>query len=189
MIKMEVELKGVKEALEIYDPKKVRQATRSTLDKTVTFMKRRLIELIVELYNIPKTELSSKKIMESTRTTLTELVAILKIKGKRIALYKFPYAKMPKGVVASVKLGKSFFIPGGFIQTMSTGHKGIFRRKIFPWPKGKGGRDAKMKTRHYAGPSIPEIVGSEGFKPKVEKEAGEYMEKLFIQEIDKRIYK
>ena len=186
-MRMSVELKGIKEALEMYDPKKVRQATRSTLDKTMTFMKRRLITLVTELYNLPATEVRSA--IKSVRTTMTELVATLKITGERVALYKFPHSKMPKGIVASVKIGKSFYIPGGFVQTMPTGHTGVFRRKIFPWPKGKGGRAAKMRIRHYAGPSIPEIVGSEGFKPIVEKEAGEHMEKLLMEEIEKRIYK
>ena len=186
-MQMSVELKGIKEALEMYDPKKVRQATRSTLDKTMTWMKKRLITLITESYNMPATEVRST--MKTIRTTLTELVATLKITGKRIALYKFPHSRMPKGIVASVKLGKSFFIPGGFVQTTPTGHIGIFRRKIFPWPKGKGGRAAKLRIKHYAGPSIPEIVGSENFRPIIEKEAGEHMEKLLIEEIEKRIYK
>jgi len=193
-MKMEVELKGIKEALEMYDPKKVRQATRSTLDKTMTFMKRRLITLVTELYNLPATEVRSAT--KSVRTTMTELVATLKISGKRISLVKFPYAQMPKGVAASIKLGKSFFIPHGFVQTMSTGFKGVFKRagkfkfKIIPNVKHRNPAGVRREIiRHYPGPSIPEIVGSEGFKPIVEKEAGEHMEKLLMEEIEKRIYK
>lgn len=187
-MKIEIELKGIDEALKIFDAKKVRQATRSTLDKTMTFMKRRLIELITNSYNLPSAVVRSE--IKTIRTTMTELVATLRISGERISLVKFPYAQMPKGVVVSIKKGKSFFIPQGFVQKMSTGFKGVFRRKIIPWPKGGSmSWTQKRKMRHYPGPSIPEIVGSEGFRSKIKTEAGEHMEKLLIEEIEKRIAK
>lgn len=195
MIQMKVELKGVKEALEMYDPKKVRQAIRSTLDKTMTFMKKRLITLITEKYNVPATEV--RKVISTVRTTMAELVATLNLKGKRIPMVLFPHADIkPGGVVVSMIARKSFVMPHSFEAKMSIGHVGIFKRlnkfkyKIFPNVKHRNSAGVRRQIiGQKMGPSVPEIIGSEGFKPRVEKEAGDYMEKLFIEEIEKRIYK
>lgn len=195
MVQMSMKLEGVSKALESFDPKIVRKAARSTLDKTMTFMKKRLVTLITEKYNMPASAIS--KTMSTARTTFTELVATLKLKGDRIPMALFPYLDTKKtGTVVSIITGKSFAMPHSFAARMSTGHKGIFKRlnkfkyKVLPGVKHRNPLGIKRQIiGQKMGPSTPEIVGSEGFRPIIEKEAGEHMEKLLVTEIEKRIYK
>lgn len=196
MVQMSMKLEGVSKALETFDPKIVRKATRSTLDKTATFVKKRLVTLITEKYNMPSNE--AKKVMQTIRTTLTELTATLKLHSKRIPLSVFPYIDTKKsGIVVSIHAGKSFTMPHSFVAKIRTGRKGIFKRlkgkfyyKTIPNVKHRNPSGVKRQVIGLkVGPSIPEIVGSEGFRPIVEKEAGEHMERLLIEEIEKRIYK
>lgn len=175
-MQMKAELKGIKEALDMYDAKKVRQATRSTLDKTGTFMKRRIVEMVTNAYEIASKDVRDK--ITVIRTSMSSLETILKIKSQKLSLVYFKARQAPKGVLANIKRGGLSYWAHAFIQYPNN-------------PIWVGVRRTKNRCpiRGLKGPSVTDIVGQEKWKEPLEKEAGEYMEKLLIEEIDKRIYK
>ncbi len=175
-MQMKAELKGVKEALEMFDAKKVRQATRSTLDKTGTFMKRRIVEMVTNIYEIMAKDVRDK--ITILRTSMSSLETVLKIKSQKLSLVYFKARQAPKGLLANIKRGQVSYWPHAFLHTPD--------RPI--WTAIRRGKP-RTPLRGLKGPSVSDIVGQEKWKEPIENEAGEYMERLLTEEIEKRINK
>jgi hypothetical protein len=189
------ELTGVKEALDTFSSKKVRQAIRSTLDKTGTFAKREIVTEVSSKYNIPAKDVRSH--VDVIRTRIDDLETILHLKSLKYSLIYFNARQAPKGVLVNIRSGKLTFYAHAFIQTMKTGHRDVFIRKIQPWPpgvgrgkKGKGKgvdpqRKEKLKMKGLPGPSIPNMAKEAIDKIRVKVIA--FMQETFAAEIKKRI--
>lgn len=172
MIKAEFELKGVKEALENFSSKKVKQAIRSTLDKTGTQAKKEIVDIVSSDYNIaPKDVRDAIKV---ERTTQTSLETRIKIASKKLSLLYFKARQAPRGVLANVRKGTVSFYKSAFI--VDKWHKAMIRT----------GRK-RLPIEHRAGPSVTQIVAMDKIMDRIKAKMSKIMNDMFLEEIKKRI--
>lgn len=184
------ELTGVKEALETFSSKKIRQAIRSTLDKTGTYAKKEIVDGITKDYNIAARDVRDK--IEVQRTTQNSLETTLKIKSKKISLVHFGARQAPKGVVVFIKRG----IPTVYMEAWVR-DRYVAIRKTRPWPKGVGRgkkgkgqgvdpeRATKLKMKGLPGPSVTNLAHP--ILDRIRSKIITFMQETFANEIKKRI--
>lgn len=189
-----VKVKGLKEAMAMFDPKKVKKAAASALKKVAQQARTEASSVIREKYDIKKSDLDKKIEVRAPRYGSEELVAYVTISSKRgISLIYFS-AKNIKGnkvttrkvskvlkrapgtqgvFVRILKDGKVAHLPKSFIATMKSGHIGVFVRK-----RGSG----KILERSL-------VTESTLFKSKrtidaIQKKVSEQWPKVFQQEMN-----
>jgi hypothetical protein len=99
-----------------------------------------------------------KKAIKTIRATKHDLTAIVRASGSPIPLIEYGARQTRKGVTVSVLRGRKL-IPGGFIATMPTGHRGVFVHKgeVNRWVMRNGKRvRSRLPIRELFGPSIPQ---------------------------------
>ena len=190
LLKFDVKLNGVKEALAMYDPKIVKQAIRSTLDKTGTQAKKEMVTLVTNQYNIAAKDVRAA--IDVKRTTQTELSVGITIKGDKLQLLKYFKAVQGKwGVYVAIAKGHLTRIEHAFIQTARRGNnpgwRGVMLRKGGMTYERRPGRKKEQAFQGLPGPSIPDIIGSSKIIPKVEQKIQSIMQPVFEAEIEKRI--
>lgn len=125
----------------------VKKATTSASTKTaaqgLTFAKR----TIREDYNIKAADLG--KVMKKTKAYKGRHASIIAT-GRGIALSKFRARQLKKGVSVSVKKGTRKLLPGRFIATMKSGHKGVYTRKS----------KTRLPIKELYGPGAATLFGS-----------------------------
>lgn len=172
-MKAEFKLEGVKEALEMVDSKKVRQAIRSTLDKTATQAKQEIVSAVSENYNIKPKDI--RGVITVRRTTFERLETMIRIARKKLSLAYFKARQAPAGALANVRKSDISFYPRAFVIKKYGGK--VYRRK------GK----ERWPIQHLAGPAVTEIVKMDKIMNRVKERAYQTMQKLFPEEIKKRI--
>jgi hypothetical protein len=172
---MSVKLEGVKEALEMYDPKIVKQAIRSTLDKTATQVKQDIVEDVSTNYNIKAKEV--RDAITVYRTKANDLKSEVVINSGHLQLVAYFKALQNRaGVVANISRRGLTTIKGAFINPGQTWHGSLMR-------KGK----ARYPLKTIAGPTIPDVAGGQRLFKSVKEMWERNMEKLFGEEIEKRL--
>ena len=151
-----VELKGVDEALEIYDPDVVDKAIQSSLIRVLASGKSSISENIRNIYNVKKSDLDPRISLDKSR--LADNEASIVISGRSMSLAYFgakqilrnitrtrtkdsiitkgiskqarAVGPLPYGVQVEVLHGKPIILRKVFMAQMnrSSGHIGIFRR-------------------------------------------------------------
>lgn len=96
-MQIEIEVKGVKEALDKFDPKKVRKAAQFCLNRAIKSGKTAASSLIREKWNIKKSDLDRKITIKGA--VMSNLSAYLTVRGEPISLMHF----------GAVQFGKSFY--------------------------------------------------------------------------------
>jgi len=175
MIGVKFELKGVKEALEQFDSKKITGAIRSTLDKSATQGKQQIVKAVSDNYNIKPKDV--RDVVQVERTTQTALETKIHIARKKLSLAYFKARQTATGVVAHVRKSGASVYPSAFVVKRWGGK--VFRRR--------GKKRFPLKT--LSGPAVTEIVRLEHIMEKVQKRINESMEKLLPEEIKKRVFK
>lgn len=178
------QLKGVKEAMEAFDPKIVKKAIRSTLDKSGTQVKKDIIDMVSGLYYVKPSDMRSNEIIEVRRTTATELSVGIWISKKRFQLYNYFHAMQDKvGIYVNVSRINTTRIPHAFIQTARTGWKGVMVRKGKPRYPISG----SVKSAGLPGPSIAELAGGSKVMDRIKEKTEKNMAEMLEDEIAKRI--
>jgi len=190
LLKFDLKLSGVKEALDMYDPKIVKQAIRSTLDKTGTQAKREMVALVTNQYNIAAKDVRAA--IDVKRTTQTELSVGITIKGDKLQLLKYFKAVQAKtGVFVNIAKAHTTWIRHAFVQTARRGNnpgwRGVMLRKGGMTYERKLGRKKEQAFHGLPGPSVPDVIGSSKIMPKVEQKIQSIMQPVFEAEIEKRI--
>lgn len=123
-----IELIGVKEALEKFNPQIVAKATTAALNKVGAQAFTEASKQIREDYAVSASGL--KKSFEFRKAKGTAWLVELRAKGKGTPLIYFQARQTKPGVTAIVKRssGRKLY-PHRFIATMRTGHKGVYMRK------------------------------------------------------------
>jgi hypothetical protein len=94
--------------------------------------------------------------MSEVRATVSRPEARLTVTGRRIPLIDFRARQTRTGVSYRLPGGRNT-VPGGFIQTMRSGHRGVFKRRGRP----------RLPIDELFGPSLPHIVRRRGlFDPR-----------------------
>lgn len=60
---------------------------------------------------------------------IAAMEAALDVSGEPVPLIAYPNRQTKKGVAVEVNVGKRTVVKGSFKQTMTSGHKGVFKRK------------------------------------------------------------
>ena len=113
-----------------------------------------------------------KKAVAFTKATYKKWVARLDVFGDKIPLIHFKARRQGTGVAYNI--GQKF-VHGGFIQTMPTGHKGVFKRKS----------EKRYPFRELHGPALGQLLkGSPGLLKKATAGAGALLEKNIDTQVD-----
>lgn len=134
---------AIKQANRAYDslsPKVRRQATARALNRTILAVRTAASKEIRARYNIRAKDI--KPTMSKRTASALSLEASLRSKGKGMPLIKFKAAQTRKGVRATIKRGSRQSLPGAFIATMKSGHRGVFARAQY-----KSGRLVSRRKR------------------------------------------
>jgi len=190
-------LKGVKEALDLYDKNLVRKAARSALDGTGTWIKQYIVRSVSSMYYILPAIV--RRAIEVKRTSMSSLSVLVIIKGFRLNLFKFfhPF-RSGSGVSVNVSKINTWHYDKAFIQTARQGNnpgwRGVMKRTgkfLYRRPPPQGLKQKKLQegisSAKVHGPAIPDLVGGPKIYADLETKAGIELEKKFWEQIDKRI--
>lgn len=126
-----------------------------------------------------------KKSITIERATRTQIRAIVRAKGRPIALINYNARQTRNGVTVSVKNGRKL-IRGAFIATMPSGHTGVFERVGSGHKKVvKGGKVQwrGLPIEELFGPSIPSAFMNETVQNALVKAVHEKFPRLLDHEI------
>lgn len=188
-----VKIDGLKEAMAMFDPKKVERAAANALKKVAQQARTEASSSIRERFNIKKADVDEK--IEVKQLNRSEMTATLLITGRGISLTYFGakerrgarvisrkgikvLKRQPKGAqgvqVKILKNGKVTSLPNAFMATMKSGHIGVFIRK------GKG----RTPIIEKALVSIPTLFQQKTVMERVEQRINEQWPKVFQQEMN-----
>ena len=165
-VAVKTELKGFEDLATLFP-----RATASALNKTIAQAKTRASSDLREVYNIKKSDIDAT--MSIRKATVTQLFAMLRTTGKRIALSKFGARQVASGVAVMVKKGARKVIRTKFIATMKSGHIGVYGRK---------GR-ARLPIIERSGPSVPQLFGSRNIIQKLQTFTTQKLPEILDHEI------
>jgi Prophage minor tail protein Z (GPZ) len=125
-----------------------------------------------------------KKALTIIRAHEGELFVYIRATGRPIPLMAFAARQVPSGVSVQVKYGRKV-IPGAFIATMKSGHKGVFMRADGSRHMSRRARRGgpQLPIRELFGPSIPSQFGSEAIRAAIERTARERFPIVLKQEL------
>ncbi|MBP2655887.1 MAG: Prophage minor tail family protein [Firmicutes bacterium] len=170
--KAETLLGGVKDAL----PK----AQVRVINRCLQTARAEAVRAVREDYAVDASDV--RKTMEIKNAGFSNPTGTIISTGNPIDLAKFdvspsrPNRKSKNLVTVRVKLGSGRKpIKNAFLARLSNGHVGIFIRA----------NKARFPIKQLYGPSVPQMLGSEGVSKKIEDKAVETMEKRLDHEIDR----
>ena len=150
-------------------PMGFQRALSRAINKVGVAARTQVLRMIVKEINVTQTELRDKNI-RFRRASFDKLFAILEVKGNRIPLIKFGARRTNKGASYAIRRGQRTVAPHSFLQTMKSGHRGVYLRTGEPTlgrrlRRGRGpgsGMAGLVRPRfpitELAGPSVPQVV-------------------------------
>lgn len=109
-----------------------------------------------------------KKSITVYRATISNLKAEVVATGKGIPRIAFNAKQTAKGVTYAIK-GPRVLIPSAFVQTMKSGHRGVFKRKPGTQMGKRGQPIQNRKIVELWGPSIPTALMNSTVKLQLEQ--------------------
>lgn len=106
------------------------------------------------------------------RATRFKRVAILRATGRRIPIIKLKARQTRKGITYG-KGGSRRTIPGGFIATMPSGHRGVFKRI----------GNKRLPVTELHGPSVPKVFTDDKINRLVDRLIDKEFETIFNREL------
>ncbi len=188
-MEIKVQLDGVKEALELFSPRLVKAAMKSTMVKLASGTRTRIDQKIREGYNIKRSDLMKAiRIKPVTNPMEAELIIQDEDPKRPPGIFKFggrAAVQTPEGTWIEVRKGKGVrVISQAFIANMPSGHKGVFIR--LRGGKGKGGRVARMPIREIYGPRITSLVADDIIQRTIQQYLDDKSQGIFDHEIEAR---
>lgn len=118
-------------------------------------------------------------IFPGTSKEIERLKWEMKVSGTPVPLSAFPIRQTKQGVMAEVNVGQRKLIKSAFIATMSSGHRGVYRRK----------GDARLPIQELWTTRVSDVFKDDGFIPRVQERAQTAFSAAFARllplEIDK----
>lgn len=199
-MKIKVEIKGIKEALSQFDPKKVRLAANSALNKVAAQAKTEASRQIRTEFNIKASDVS-KNMKLTTRAHGDQMEA--EITGFKRGMALSYYGSKQAGVIANkksfrlthrAKNGRGGLVsvevrkggrktlsgePKPFITKFKSGHIAVVQRE----------NKKRFPIKQLMGPGIALLFGSKKIKDATKKLINEKFQSIFDHELDFRIRK
>lgn len=195
-----IKLEGVREAMERFDSRKVRDAARSAFNKLGNQTRTFAVKQIRDEFNVPAAKLN-QFLRVSDRATGNDLQVVITGRGLGMALSYFGprqegvrvskkegfrYTKRAKGsgnlkrggaVTVMVKKGSRKPVSGDpkpFLTVFKSGHIAVVQRE------GKG----RLPINQLLGPGVGGLFGSKLFMPRIIKFVNDKFEPIFKHELD-----
>lgn len=180
-----VDVKGIKEAMKLYDPKVVKTATTRAVKKTMGTVKTRLSTNIRKDYNIKKALLDPHMVVKAGSTTSME--ANLQITGKPIPVADFgatlrkgqrhiKVRQRDAGAQVEIRKGRKQVLPHTFV--IEKWQNVYIRTGKNRWP-----------FRKVMGPSVVQLASDKVSMDLVNKTVTEELPKNFSNEMDYELSK
>lgn len=167
---------GIEEILQDFDPRLLEQSVVGTLNKLGTRSRTEIVRLVRQTYNVKAGDV--RKAVEIRRARRGSAVVDLLSIGRRIPLVAFGARQRRRGVSVRVKKsGGTKIIPNTFIAVMPTGHRGVFERV---------GRK-RLPITELFGPAIPQMVKNRENINKVVEKISRDAPVIMRQEINFRV--
>lgn len=177
-----MEIKGLKEAMELFDAKVVRGAVNATLNRIASMAKTEASRVIREKYNIKKSDIDDYMYIKKSTSAILE--SSLRVRARYgLAIYDFAARQTRGGVSFQVLKGNGRrTFRHAFFATMSSGHTGVFARKrgefsmVMNSKTGRMVKKTKINELFTADPvSMMKKAGTEAVK----KMADENLDRIF----------
>jgi hypothetical protein len=121
-----------------------------------------------------------KSLLRQIKSNPIQLIASLIASGKRLPLIKIdPGARQNSAGVKYKNSKGTVIIPGAFIATMKSGHKGVFKRKGV----------SRLPIKELAGASVPRVFLQSSVTQALTRTAAESWYKNFTHEIQYELAK
>lgn len=160
-----------------------RRAGASALNKVAITARANAVRAIMEKYNVKASDV--RDMVEIHKARADKLEALIVVRhGKRMPFIKFPARQLESGTIVRVRTDQSTIIRHAFVQTMQSGHKGVFIRKGDKRRMKKGSAVGKMRQPiiEMAGPRITTMYKLSGAIERV-KEAGQKLYQVLQHEL------
>lgn len=164
-----------------------RKAGASALNKVAAKARTEAVRAITDRYNVKASDV--RKMVEIQSATANKLEALIVVRHtKRMPYIKFPAKQLQSGTVVRVRSDRSTIVRHAFIQTMQSGHKGVFIRKGEKRRMTRGASVGKMRQPivEMAGPRISTMYKTSGAIDRV-KETGKKLYEVLKHELQFRL--
>ena len=162
------------------------------INKTLAGVKTDAVNEISNEITPTKTEI--RKAFKLFKASISSLSASVECRGKPLPLMKYKARSVAAGVTFQIrKTDKRMLLPGGFIATMSSGHKGVFHR-VHDGPRaptrkrdprfGAMPRRFRLPIVERFGPRVPDILSNEPVLKQVGVLANQRLDKNLAHELD-----
>lgn len=156
-----------------------RKAGATALNKVAVSARASAIRAITEKYNVPASYV--RKLIEIQKASSSRLEALIIVRqGNRVPYIKFPAKQLESGTVVRVMQDRSTIVRHAFIQSMQSGHKGVFIRKGAKRIMKRGASAGKMRQPivEMAGPRATSMYRVSGAVDRVQESAKKLYEVL-----------
>jgi|SRR5581483_9990065 len=121
-------------------------AVSRALNRTMVSIRRKVIRALAQEVSIRQADVAPATTL--LRSTARGMTAVIRVSGRRIPLVAFGARQTAAGVTYRLSAGGRGLVPGSFLATMASGHRGVFRRK---------GR-TRLPILELFGPSLPYVT-------------------------------
>jgi hypothetical protein len=180
MLKVSAEIKeeDIKNLLQNFSGSLVRKAVRSALDRTATWGKKYLVNVVAENYNIEPAHV--RKSIMVKRTTQTNLEVSFFIWGKPLSiLHYFDAIQDAVGISANISKFSTFRVPHAFINVNRKAGGRFMAVRV-----GKSRYPTSGKPDR--GPSIPILINRLAIRDKRDLDLTNHLYKELEEQISKR---
>jgi hypothetical protein len=142
---------------------------------------------MTEKYNVKASDVRDMVEIQKARPERLEALIIVR-QGKRMPFIKFPSKQLQSGTVVRVMTDRSTIVRHAFIQTMQSGHKGVFIRKGEKRRMTRGVNAGKTRQPivEMAGPRVTSMYRVSGAIERV-KEAAQKLSEVLSHELKFRL--
>ena len=172
----------------------INSATTRAINKTLITVRNEAAPAVLkEMGDFGLSNAALKREMKIKKASRRNQIGIIMVSGKRIPLIKFKARKIKMGVRVKVK-GSTHTLKHAFIQTMKSGHKGVYLRKDTKTRQRKRlGRTGpvykELRIKELFGPSIPSEFGTDALQKRFKYLAEKHWPARFTQEINYELSK
>ncbi len=173
---IDVKVTGVENTIQVLSPLRQSRVMLSILSKAATAGKKKITEKLNERYTITKQKVLNIKTNPARGYNFT---AEIRIPGQRLPLIDFKAKQNDIGTSVEILKGQRKTLTHSFVQTMKSGHKGVFERVN----TGTKAIDALPIREKYT------VSPGKMFETKqVEPEVREYIAKFISSNLNQKLF-
>ena len=124
-------------------PREMPRVLSRALNKVGVAARTKIVRAVVAEVNLKAGEVKRRNVFLH-KASFRNLTAVIRIRGRRIPIRHFGARQTSKGVTYAERRGKRELLPGAFMATMDSGHRGVFFRRP---GRNMGGPSTKRRPK------------------------------------------